>query len=94
MQGGIPFVFTTAYLKRDLPPRFAEAPHFEKPFLAESCVDSALALAEARAGSCSAQSIQKDARGPSDGSDEDGWDEDQIRDWLVKASALFRGKLG
>ncbi|MBM3605172.1 MAG: hypothetical protein FJX25_10585 [Alphaproteobacteria bacterium] len=95
MQDGIPFVFTTAYLKRHVPQRFAEAPHFEKPFMAESCVDRALALAKARScGSRSRPGTQTDDTGSLDGPDEDAWDEDQIRDWLVKVGAFSDGKLG
>lgn len=48
MESGIPFVFATAYLKRDLPERFAHAPIFEKPYSTPICAERAVALAEAR----------------------------------------------
>jgi len=47
MQDNIPFVFASGFDQHDLPARFAETPHFEKPFLTPSCVESVLALAEA-----------------------------------------------
>lgn len=49
MKNGIPFVFTTGYSKNDLPARYAQTPHFEKPFSPENCVEKALLLAKAHA---------------------------------------------
>lgn len=46
VQKEIPFVFATAHVPRDIPERFAETPHFEKPFASEACVEKVLALAE------------------------------------------------
>ena len=42
---GIPFVFVTGYEKEDLPERFADVPHFVKPFSGGECIDTAIALA-------------------------------------------------
>lgn len=50
VEEGIPFVFATACLERDLPARFAKVPRFEKPFEVRTCVDRALALATRSSG--------------------------------------------
>lgn len=47
-QRGIPFVFVTGYEKKDLPERFADVPHFVKPFTDGGCIDAAIALAMRR----------------------------------------------
>ncbi|MFN4062191.1 MAG: hypothetical protein ACK4IA_15755 [Paracoccus hibiscisoli] len=44
MQQEIPFVFVTGYEKEDLPERFADVPHFVKPFSGGECIDAAIAL--------------------------------------------------
>ena len=41
---GIPFVFVTGYEREDLPTRFADVPHFVKPFTGSDCIETALAL--------------------------------------------------
>lgn len=47
MRQGIPFVFATGYERDELPERFAEVPHFVKPFTSGACIDMAIALAAA-----------------------------------------------
>ncbi|TJZ92030.1 response regulator [Paracoccus gahaiensis] len=44
----IPFIFATGYEPEDLPERFADVPHFVKPFIGGECVDAVLDLAAAR----------------------------------------------
>ncbi|MBM3605728.1 MAG: response regulator [Alphaproteobacteria bacterium] len=49
MKTGIPFVLATGYEKEELPERFADIPHFVKPFSDGDCVAAALELAKAHA---------------------------------------------
>ena len=47
MRQRIPFLFATGYERDELPERFAQVPHFVKPFIGGACIDTAIALAAA-----------------------------------------------